>query len=329
MGQTAAMPPRFAVILQVCEHDQALAQAALESYRLSTPGLETHYFIMDDASPNRVGEQLQEELEDLGLPVTLTTLSRPHGYHGLALRFAKILENVYASGVRFDAIVKFDSDTLFTSPRFSDTLKEFIRLRGPAIAGVRGKLRFRDRILLTMDLLPFGFRRQIVDDQIIHRWGPRPRPTAISRVLRQALKRGYRYTYVNGAMSIYNMALIDEMARRKWLPDSLEAIGLMFTDDLTPAVAAIACDAHFYDLDRDGANWLSPHAVVNDVDEHDWMFVHPVKMTPRNCELRAEILGRLRRSGFVPAPSTSPDPLKMPLPPRPLPFNVAGMATRA
>ena len=106
-----------------------------------------------------------------------------------------------AGATPFDFVIKIDPDTLLVRPGVGD----FLATRctgGRGVWGVTVPTRGRDRLLYLLDLLPVGFRRKQVGNDVQRQWSlSRLRPVWWGDIGRRALLRRrnpYRFRFAAG-----------------------------------------------------------------------------------------------------------------------------------
>ena len=99
--------------MTVCEGEYDLAWDALTSFTQSCTSANITLFVLDDASPSRVGKRLADKFHEMtGNPVDCLELPRSLGFRGTSRRLFLGLERIANHGEAFDIVVKIEADAL-------------------------------------------------------------------------------------------------------------------------------------------------------------------------------------------------------------------------
>jgi hypothetical protein len=305
---------RLALIMAVCEGEYACGIDAIESMRRSCAGAEIDLYLIDDASPSRVGEALAAEFQRRGLWAVCQTLDSTIGFRGCAMRSFTLLASVARSGRPYDLVVKMDPDTLVIRDGLLEIMKKHC-LGGEGIWGPRQKMRLKDRIPLLLDLLPAGFRRRRRGTIIEHAYELRRfRPVWWNRMGWNALRRGFKFQFVPGAMMIISMRTVQKALEREYLENRFNRGHGFITseEDIMVSLLITACGAPVNDLrimvPDYGDVSVSDTADPNQLLSRGLYFVHPVKPTGRGERLRAALLARSGLTRIIHTTPCAPGP---------------------
>lgn len=276
--------------MTVCEADRRIAGSAMASVIAALPGFDLAIYIVDDGSPSNVGRMLIEGFSPV--PGHLVRFPRPLRFTGTARRLFAGLAAAAEGG--FDAVVKFDPDTLVAPGDLAGLVAAAARERR-GLSGVLVRMRRRDALLLVADLLPVGFRRRHRAGVIEKKWElRRVRPVWWWPMGWRAFRHGFRFRYIAGGMCIMGGDTLRELAARGWLARAQERRhGFTFADDLLISIAAAALGHPLSDPARVRPNW----ACLDGDHVTDWnarlaagvLVLHPLKDNPRADAVRLAV----------------------------------------
>jgi hypothetical protein len=296
---------RIALLMSVCEGDKAIAREAASALIRGSAGAKFDVFILDDASPSRVGEMLAEHCGKL--PGVLSTgvklLPAPVGFRGGVTRVILQLQWIASVGTPYDIVMKIDPDSLVVREDFLDSFRhDIVRRGGRGLWSIAHPNRFRDVVLFLADLLPAGFRRKTVGTIIQRDWElSRMRPVWWSDIGWRALFHGYRFRYSHGAFYAFGGETFREIARRGYLDRLVIGRHGFVTSEEDPMATVLtrAVGDPLIDLNQLVPNWgiafLGSQARAEEVLSSGTYLVHPIKDNDSGRKLRGEFMAALAR----------------------------------
>jgi hypothetical protein len=309
--------------MSVCQGESDIARDAITSLLgdAAPGGIEA--FILDDASPSRVGQAVVDHCASLGIPARLKVMPSRVGFRGGITRVVTTLKWIADTAAAehsgrplpYDLVVKLDPDSLLLR---RDTVA-FLAGRCPrrGIAGILHNMRRRDQLLFLADLLPVGFRRQSVDGVVHHKWEFRRfGPVWWSDIGRRALLNGFRFRYTHGALYVIGGETLQSLAAAGYLHRPLAGRhGFMTSEEDPMASVLTAAVGHpIVDLNAPGAPFGEAYAWP-DMDPAPLLaagafLLHPLKPTPAGTELRRRFIQALEhaRQAQSRSPLSAPTP---------------------
>lgn len=286
---------KLALFMKVCEGEYDIAWDALTSLAQSCKGADITLFVLDDASPSRVGKRLADKFhETTHNPVDCLELPRSLGFRGSAQRAFLGLDRIASSGEEFDIVVKIDSDALVVR----DDLGDFLEKSCPNGLGLYGEgreMRGRDRLLFLADYLPMGFKRESIDGVIQRKWQlSRTYPVWWSDVGTRALLNGFRFHFIPGCFWYLGGKTLQKLKEVGYLSRDQSNYGFVFNDDLLLTTAVYAINHPVVDLTTISPHWQESMAMSEDtplavVKQLHPYVVHPLKDRPKAWERRREL----------------------------------------
>jgi hypothetical protein len=314
VAQALAMPAgpevaaRNAILMYVCEGEQTIALTALRSLARASAGLSYELFLVDDATPSRIGRQLAGRLPR-GITVgRLIELPRSLGYRGCIERLLIGARAIAESGVPYELVVKLDGDTLVLRADLGRHLLDTCSGRA-GVWGCSFPMRQRDRLLLLADLLPAGLRRRTVDGTIRRGWQlGRWRPVWWAGIGLRAFVNGFRFRTVPGSFFVWSGATLRKVASQGLL--DRHRIGrhgfITSEDDVLTTLLTLAVGDRLHDLHDHHPTWglvrMPRTQSYEEVVAADPYVVHPLKADGVMRELRERLESRI---GLQPATSPS------------------------
>jgi hypothetical protein len=288
---------RQAILMYVCEGEQAIALGALRSLARACPGLSYDLFLVDDGSQSRVAQQLARRLPP-GIAVgRLLELPRSLGYRGCIERLLIGARAIVNSGVPYRLIVKLDADTLVLRADLGEHLLSACSGR-VGIWGCCFPMRYRDRVLLLADILPVGFRRRTIEGTIQRDWElARWRPVWWTSIGLRAFRNGFRFWIVPGSFFVWSGDTLRKIAAQGLLDCHRAGRHGFVTseDDLFTTLLTLAAGDPLHDLQDAHPTWglarMPRTQSFEGVVAADPFVVHPLKADGETAALR-EMLER-------------------------------------
>jgi hypothetical protein len=286
---------KLALFMKVCEGEYEIAWEALTSLAQSCKGADITFFVLDDASPSRVGKRLADEFHDMtGYPVDCLELPQSLGYRGSAQRAFLGLDWIVSSGEEFDMVVKIDSDALVLRDDLGDLLKESCP-NGVGLYGEGQTMRLQDRLLFLADFLPVGFKRQMIDQIIQRQWQlNRTSPVWWADFGWRGFLNGFSFEFIPGCFWYLGGKTLKKLKEVGYLSRNQSKYGFVFNDDSLLTTAVYAIDHPVVDLVSlsphwKGSTWMSESTPIEQVKSLRPYVVHPLKNNPKAWERRKEL----------------------------------------
>lgn len=299
---------RLALFFCVCEGEYEIAWEALVSLLRSCKQHEVALFILDDASPSRVGKRLAERVKsERDMPIECIELEKSLGFRGTAWRAFHGLAQIAKAARNFDLVIKIDADALV----LREDLGAFIATACPDGRGLYGELRamrWRDRLLYAADQLPAGFTREAVDGVIQHKWKlARRKPVWWADVGRRAFRNGFRFGYIGGCFWFLGGQTLATLHGAGLLDRDQAQHGFVFNDDLLLTTAVLGIGHPVVDLATlspsfGGTMSMSERFPLDEVLRRRPFVVHPLKNNPEAWQRREQL--RTHFPGLWPAPAS-------------------------
>lgn len=286
---------KLALFMTVCEGEYDLAWDALTSFTQSCTSADITLFVLDDASPSRVGKRLADKFHEMtGNPVDCLELPRSLGFRGTARRLFLGLERIANHGEAFDIVVKIEADALVVRDDLGNFLEKSCP-NGLGFYGERYTMRWRDRLLCLADYLPIGFQRTSIDGIIQRQWQlSRTSPVWWADLGRQALLNGFQFDYIPCCFWFLGAKTLQTLKEGGYLCRDQSKYGFVFNDDLLLTIAVYAIDHPVVDLTTLSPHWkgsmsMSESTPMEDVKSLRPYVVHPLKDNPQAWERRKEL----------------------------------------
>ena len=277
--------------MTLCEGEYEIARDALASLLAICPIERPELFLIDDASPSRVGQRVAAETRKRGIITHCLEMPHSLGFFGTGRRTFRGLEWLASHG-EFDLLVKIEPDALVlrqdTFEMILSECKDGIGLFGEAHA-----LRRRDLLLYLFDHLPFGLRRHIDRAGIIRRKWELGRfgPVWWSDFGRKALRNGFRFQYLPACFFFLGGKTLKALHEQGILARLQEPRGFVVADDVLLTMAVWALGHPVVNLTDRSPHWgyamgmdeNAPLEVVRNVQPY---VIHPLKNRPRAWERR-------------------------------------------
>ncbi len=299
-------PFQIALLMIVCESEEAIAWDTLSSLAEACAGAKQTLFLIDDASPSGIGNRLSERFrETTGQAAECYELRQSLGFYGMAHRLFLGLSRIAATGRPFDMVIKIDPDACIVRRDLLPFLRE-ICPEGVGLFGESWRMRRRDAALLLADLLPFGFKRKSVGDIIYHDWQLRRLYSVWwSDFGRRALLRGFRFGVIVGGFFFLGGKTLDKLASAGWLTRDQRKHGFTFCDDTLMTIAAYAVGDPVIDLRMTSSQWgflaITEESPLESIVPYRPYVVHCLKDRPKAWEHRR----KLRAALYEPSDSLS------------------------
>jgi hypothetical protein len=247
---------RIALLICVCEGEESIAWDVLSAAGQCFAQAEVSLFVVDDASPSRVGQTLVDRFaKTFGQSASCRVLPKSLRFYGTAERLFRGLSDIASSGKDFDAIVKLESDICIVRQDLLAFVEQ-VCPDGVGLYGERYGMRARDSLLLAADLVPAGFARERVDGIIQRKWRfGRLFPVWWADIGRRAFLRGYRFGFIAGSFWVLGGKTLRKMAESGWLARDYGKTGFVFADDVLITVAAHAVGDPVVDLGKVSPHW--------------------------------------------------------------------------
>lgn len=290
---------RHAILMYVCEGEQAIALSALRSLARACPGLSFDLFLVDDGSPSRVAQRLARSLPPEISLGRLIELPRSLGYRGCIERLLLGARAIVDSGVPYDWILKLDADALVLRADLGRHLAA-VCAGATGVWGCVFPMRHRDRLLLLADLLPAGFRRRTVDGTIRRDWELRRwRPVWWLGIGLRAFRHGFRFRMVPGSFFVWSGATLRKIAAAGLLDRHRTGRHGFVTseDDILTTLLTLAVGDPLHDLQDRHPTWglvrMPRTQKLEELLAADPFLVHPLKADGPLLALRAELEQRI------------------------------------
>lgn len=288
------MRPRIGVMTFVYDGDRRIVLDTLDSLVRSCPETDFDFYFTDDASSG-VGQLVELWCHERGFRTRCVTYETNLGYRGAIERTLRLLREIASSAVKYDLIIRIDTDALVVRPGLVVELLNNCH-DDAGIYGVTRRMRFRDSCALVLDLLPMGLKRIEKDGRIEHDYALRRlRPVWWSRIGVRALWRGFRFRFMDGCF----YALGAQVPRRLLDSGQLELFqrdrcGLITSEeDVVLAMMCKALGLSSHGLEQQDPAWKSMSTIGGDVlrdpSERVPFVVHPLKTSPEDLDLRAAV----------------------------------------
>ncbi len=299
---------KLALLICLCEGEQAIAWDVLSTMAVACSGAELSLFIVDDASPSRVGQRLASRFrEEFGVEARCRELPKGLRFYGMAERLFIGLNDIVASGQSFDAVLKLDPDICVVRRDFLAFLKETCP-DGLGLFGERYEMRARDALLLVADLFPLGFARKRVDGVIFRDWSLRRYfPVWWGDFGRRALLNGFRFGFIAGGFWILGGQTLRKLGEKGWFARSQIKHGFVVTDDVMLTMATYAIGHPVVDLATRSPHWgrflsITEETPIETILPRKPYIIHHLKDRPKGWEARNQVK---RNFGWAIAPDQS------------------------
>ena len=286
---------KLALFMTVCEGEYEMALDALISFIQSCQGADITLFVLDDASPSRVGKRLADKFHEMTQnPVDCLDMPQSLGFRGTAQRTFLGLTRIASSGEEFDMIVKIEADALVVRDDLG-TFMEKTCPNGLGLYGERYTMRWRDRVLFLADFLPMGFKRELVDGVIQRQWQlSRTSPVWWSDFGMRALLNGFQFDYIPCCFWFLGGKTLQKLKEVGYLSREQSKYGFVFNDDLLLTTAVYAISHPVVDLTTLSEHWKGSMSMTEDtplaaVKHIQPYVVHPLKNNPKAWERRKEL----------------------------------------
>jgi hypothetical protein len=286
---------KLALFLKVCEGEYEMAWDAMMSLVQSCQGANISLFVLDDASPSRVGKRLVDKFyKTTGNSVDCLELPQSLGYRGSGQRAFIGLNRIANSGKEFDMVVKIDADALV----IRDDLGDFLEKSCPNGVGLYGEgnmMRWRDRILYLADFLPIGFKRKSTEQVIQREWElSRIYPVWWADLGMRSLFNGFQFKYIPGCFWYLGGKTLQKLKEVGYLSRDQNNYGFVFNDDLLLTTAVYAINHPVVDLTTISPHWkgstfTSEETPLIEVKQLNPYVIHPLKNKPKAWERRTEL----------------------------------------
>jgi hypothetical protein len=277
---------RLALFMTLCEGEYEIARDALASLLAICPIERPELFLIDDASPSRVGRRIAEQTRRRGIITHCLEMPHQLGFFGTGRRTFRGLEWVASHG-EFDLLVKIEPDALVLRPDTFEMILSQCR-DGIGLFGEAHALRRRDLLLYLLDHAPVGLRRHIDRTGIIRRkWElGRLRPVWWSDFGRRAIMNGFRFCYLPACFFFLGGKTLKALHEQGILARLQEPRGFVCADDVLLTTAVWALGHPVVNLADSSPHWGytmgmdedAPLEVVRNVRPY---VVHPLKNRPR------------------------------------------------
>lgn len=289
----------MAVLTFVYEGDRELAFDTLDSIIRSSPSVDIDFYFTDDGSPSRVGDALTAWCIERGFVGHCIRYESRMGYRGAIDRTLSLLREIALTSEQYDFILRIDTDALVVRKGIAASFAEHC-VDSKGLYGVQRRMRVRDAAALLLDLLPVGFKRKRSSGIVEHSYAfTRLRPVWWWQVGLRAIVRGFRFKFPDGCCYVLGGELPHVLHKTGAL-DLYRAnhYGLITSEeDVILAMMCHASGLKVHDLASQDPTWSQMNwirARVLDAPAESIPFVvHPLKGTPDDLALRAQIRSRL------------------------------------
>ena len=279
---------KLALFMKVCEGEYDIAWDALMSLAQSCKGADITLFVLDDASPSRVGKRLTDKFhETTQNPVDCLELPQSLGFRGSAQRAFLGLDRIASSGQEFDMVVKIDSDALVVRQDLGAFLEKSCP-NGLGLYGEGNTMRWRDRVLFLADFLPMGFKRELVDGVIQRQWQlNRTSPVWWADFGMKALLNGFQFNFIPGCFWYLGGKTLQKLKEVGYLSRDQSKYGFVFNDDTLLTVAVYAINHPVVDLTSLSGHWKGSMSMTEDTPLEAVKHIHPYVVHPLKNNLKA------------------------------------------
>jgi hypothetical protein len=287
---------KLALFMKVCEGEYDIGLSALQTLIQSCQGHDLNFFVLDDASPSRVGQRLARQFQTItGQPADCFELPKSLGFRGSAQRAFMGLHRIATCGQSFDLVVKIDADAIVARK----DLGEFMAKVCPDGIGLYSEaysMRPQDRILYLADCIPFGFKRQCIDGVIQRQWQfGRTYPVWWADFGIKALLNGFRFSFIPGCFWFLGGKTLQVLEAVGYFTRDQSKYGFVFNDDLLLTNAVHAIKHRIVDLTKVSPHWnrflgMTEEAPLEYIKPFQPYVVHPLKDRPKAWERRRELL---------------------------------------
>lgn len=293
--------PSVGVLLQACDGELEIGLEAVKSV-INAFGTEGLFFqIIDDASTQRVGEQLAEHCVEQGAQAHCRRMDEPLGYRGIMIRALLGMRMLAERTPTLDYVVKLDTDTLVIDPNFGGFVKQQCQDTG-GLWAVTQTLRKRDLLLVLADLFPFGFRRKRVGSMIQRKWQlSRLLPVWWTDIGLKALRTRQPINQIaTGGIYIIAGPLLQRFKQRGYLDrDVSKRYGFVTSEeDTMVTLMTRVCGGRVIELNtlkpNLGITRIAPKTTAQELVDTGYMVIHPLKANERGNRLRSEITSILK-----------------------------------
>ncbi len=287
---------KLALFMKVCEGEYEMGLSALQSLIRSCQDNELFFFVLDDASPSRVGQRLADQFQRLtGEAANCLELPKSLGYRGSGQRAFMGLHHIATCGEDFDAVVKIDTDALVIRKDLGQFISE-VCADGIGLYSEAYAMRIRDRILYLADLIPFGFKRKKLDGVIQRQWQlKRTYPVWWADFGIKALLSGFRFRFIPGSFWFIGGKTLQQLEAIGYLSRDQSQYGFVFNDDLLLTSAVYAIHHPVVDLSKIYPQWdqflMAGEGIPLElILSHKPYVIHPLKDHPEAWQRRQELL---------------------------------------
>ena len=296
---------RVAVFFACCESEYEIGCAALQSLLNGLDGDSVDLYILDDASPSRVGQRISTSIDLVNVcSVEHYLLPKSLGFRGTIQRTMIGLDWIASKPQEYDLVYQIDADALV----LRNDLGEFfnaLMLDRQGLYGVSYPMRKRDILLYLADLFPLGFSRRTVDGAIQRRWKfPRTKPTWWARFGWRAVLKGFRFRYIAGGFYVLGGRTLRALAESGILRKEQSNFGFMSSDDLLLTTIVRGINHNVVDLGIDSSEWsralsTSEKTPLQTILDRRLFAVHPLKNTKAAWERREELSKYFENVAFL------------------------------
>ncbi len=288
---------KLAIFMKVCGGEYEIAWDSLTALADACAEANITLFVLDDASPSRVGKRLTEKFSEMTKnTVNCYELPKSLGFRGSAYRAFLGLDRITNSGEVFDIVIKIDADALVVRRDLGNFIEK-VGSNGYGLYGVSNPMRLRDRLLYLADFLPIGFKRKKIEQVIQRQWQlNRVSPVWWTDFGSKALCNGFRFNFIPGCFWFLGGKTLQRLKEVGYLSLDQSKHGFVFNDDLllTTAVYAInhpvvdlatlSFSPHWYGTMSMGEN--TPIETIKTLKPY---VLHPLKDNPEAWERRRKL----------------------------------------
>lgn len=289
------MTGKIALLMAVCEGEFELAADGLESFVTACPDIISEFWVLDDASPSHVGEQLVKRFTELTQQSgQVIRLSKSLGYLGMAERLFLALQNIASGSQSFDVVVKLDPDAFVIRQDLGKAIFELCQNQ-IGLYAPKHDMRHRDSLLYLADLLPFGFKRNQVDGIMTKKWElNRTYPVWWSDIGWRALNNGFRFRYAPGSFWFLGRKTLNSLYAAGYLTRKQDKHGFIFNDDLLLTSVVHAIKHPVIDLGSLSPSWnqtlsMDEQTPLSLLETIHPFVVHPLKNNPSAWKRRDDL----------------------------------------